>query len=76
VERSVAEPVSSATYQPRANPTTELPNIEAAWLLQRMKNFFSEVSPSLIKVSPIRKAAQSLHSILVHRFTVNTFYMS
>jgi hypothetical protein len=45
VERIVAEPVSLARYQARANPTTELPNMEAAWLLQRTKNFFKTISP-------------------------------
>jgi hypothetical protein len=40
---TVAEPVSLARYQARAKPTTEVPNIEAAWLLQRTKNFFNVV---------------------------------
>ena len=41
----VAEPVCLAIYQASANPTTVLPNMEAAWLAQMTKNFLIAVIP-------------------------------
>jgi hypothetical protein len=58
VERITAVSVLMFTYQTNANTTTELPNMEAAWLLQRTKNFFSVASPSLVQANHIQKAAQ------------------
>src|SRR3972149_5754200 len=49
VERIVAEPVSRARYQASVNPTMVLPNMEAAWLDQRTKNFFNKSTPSYMK---------------------------
>jgi hypothetical protein len=43
VESIVAEPVSFARYQARANPTTALANIETAWLDHNTKNFFNAI---------------------------------
>jgi len=44
VERITAVSVLMFTYQTSANTTTELPNMEAAWLDQSTKNFFKSTS--------------------------------
>jgi hypothetical protein len=45
MDSTVAEPVSLARYHASANPTTELPNMEKAWLVQITKNFLIIVTP-------------------------------